>query len=303
MGLIRDLRESDWSHRRDRIQLTLPARVAVKFIDDRAPDWAVQIAWYALLSMFPILLTAAGVLGLLFSLLGIGGEDIRRNLAAAIPAGDAQQQVVTAVEQFKQASGVLAVVGFAGLLIGGSALFSKMDVAFAHVYGVKPRRLVQQRLMSVGMILLFTALVGLDISSALVLPVLKDLAGYIPLTMTRGAVGLAVQLLVGTVLLCAFFATTYYVVPNRKAEWREVLPGALTAGILLELVTLVFPLYVSLNAGLQRYGQTFGLMFVLMTFFFFLGVVTMAGVEVNSVVHPNLEPRPSSGVRAKAPER
>jgi membrane protein len=285
-GLVRDLKESDWTHRSQRLQATVPGRVVAKFINDQAPNWAVQIAWYALLSMFPILLTAAGVLGFVFSLAGIGGEDIRRNLAAAIPAGDAQQQVVTAVEQFKQTSGLLALVGFAGLLIGGSTLFSKMDVAFAAAYGVKPRRLVSQRVMSVGMIFVFTALVGLDIGSALLLPVLKDLAGYIPLTMTRGAVGLVAQLFVGTVVSFAFFATTYYVVPNRKIKWREVVPGALVAGVLLELVTLVFPLYVSLNSSLQRYGQTFGLLFVLMTFFFFLGLITMVGVEVNSVVHP-----------------
>jgi membrane protein len=303
MGLVRDLRESDWSQRRERILLTLPARVAAKFIADQAVDWAVQIAWYSLLSMFPILLTAAGVLGLVFSLLGIGGEDIRRNLAATIPAGDAQHQVVTAVEQFRHAGGVLAVVGFGGLLIGGSALFSKMDVAFAHVYGVRPRGILRQRLMSVGMILVFTALVGLDVGSALVLPVLKGLAGYIPLTMTSGAVGLASQLFVGTVLLCAFFATTYFVVPNHMSKWREVIPGALVAAVLLELVTLVFPLYVSLNSSLQKYGQTFGLMFVLMTFFFFLGIVTMVGVEVNSVVHRDRKSRPWSGVRARAPER
>jgi membrane protein len=299
-GLVRDLKESDWAHRSQRLQATVPGRVVAKFIDDQAANWAVQIAWYALLSMFPILLAAAGVLGFIFSLAGIGGEDVRRNLAAVIPAGDAQQQVVTAVEQFKQASGLLALVGFAGLLIGGSTLFSKMDVAFAAAYGVKPRRLVSQRVMSVGMVFVFTALVGLDIGSALLLPVLKGLAGYIPLAMTRGAVGLVAQLFVGTVLSFAFFATTYYVVPNRKIKWREVVPGALVAGVLLELVTLVFPLYVSLNSSLQRYGQTFGLLFVLMTFFFFLGLIMMVGVEVNSVVHPTPEPRPSSGVHKKA---
>jgi membrane protein len=303
MGLVRDLKDADWALRGERLQLTLPGRVATKFSADNAGDWAVQIAWYALLSMFPILLTAAGVLGLVLSLAGIGGEDVRRNLADAIPAGDAQQQVVTAVEQFKQASGLLAVVGFAGLLLSGSALFTKMDVAFAHAYGVKPRRLVRQRVMSVGMILLFTALVGLDIGSALLLPVLKNLVGHIPLTMTRGALSLVGQVVLGTVLSSAFFVSTYYVVPNRAMRLREAVPGALVAGVLLELVTLVFPLYVELNSTLQKYGQTFGLMFVLMTFFFVLGLVLMVGVEVNTVVDPRLERVPEPASVIKRPER
>jgi membrane protein len=303
MGLVRDLRESDWSRRRERIQLTLPARVAAKFVDDKGPDWAVQIAWNSLLAMFPILLFAAGVIGLVLGFAGINGDDVRRSLVAVIPNGDVGSQLASAVQQFKKASGLLAVVGFAGLLVGGTALFGNMDRAFAHVYRVRPRGFLAQRLMSVGMVFIFTALVGLDIGSALVLPLLKDLVGYVPLAMTRGALGLVMQVLVGTLVSFVFFATSYYVVPNRKSTWREVLPGAATAGILLELVTLVFPIYVSLNSGLQRYGQTFGLMFVLMTFFFFMGLITMLGVEVNSVVHRHPDPDPKKASVGKRPER
>jgi len=58
------------------------------------------------------------------------------------------------------------------------------------------------------------------------------------------------------------------------------------AGILFELVTLLFPLYLSINRGINQYGATFGLLFLLMTFFFFLGLITMIGVEVNSVIYP-----------------
>jgi hypothetical protein len=51
-------------------------------------------------------------------------------------------------------------------------------------------------------------------------------------------------------------------------------------------VTLLFPLYLSINRGINQYGATFGLLFLLMTFFFFLGLITMIGVEVNSVIYP-----------------
>jgi membrane protein len=289
-GLIRDLREADWAHRGERLRATLPGQVMVKFIDDKAADWAVMIAWNSLFSMFPILLVSAGVLGLVLGFAGIGGAAFRDSLAAVIPSKDVGAQV----EDFKRASGLLALVGFGGLLIGGSALFGNMDRAFAAVYGVRPRALLPQRLMSIAMVFVFTALIGLDVASALILPLLRDLVGYIPLAFTRGAVALVLQLFVGTGLSFAFFATTFYVVPNRKMRWSEVAPGALVAGILLELITLVFPLYIELNKGLQRYGQTFGLLFVLMTFFFFLGLIVMVGAEVNSVIHPAPVPRPQS---------
>ena len=75
-------------------------------------------------------------------------------------------------------------------------------------------------------------------------------------------------------------------IPNRKQQFRKVVPGALVAGILFEGVTLLLPLYLELNKGINQYGKTFGLFFVLMTFFFFIGLITMVGVEVNSVIYP-----------------
>jgi hypothetical protein len=98
--------------------------------------------------------------------------------------------------------------------------------------------------------------------------------------------------LVGIIAGFLLFGTMYYVIPNRKQNFRKVIPGALVAGILFELITLVFPLYISLNRGLNQYGATFGLLFVLMTFVFFLGLVTMIGIELNSVLYPEeVEPR------------
>jgi predicted lipid-binding transport protein (Tim44 family) len=80
-----------------------------------------------------------------------------------------------------------------------------------------------------------------------------------------------------------------------------VLPGALLAGVLFEVVTQLFPLYVTLNKGLNQYGKTFGLIFLLMTFFFFLGLITMLGVELNSIIYPVPVELPGKDAHAVAP--
>jgi membrane protein len=82
------------------------------------------------------------------------------------------------------------------------------------------------------------------------------------------------------------YLAIYFFVPNRKRAFRAVWPGALLAGLLFEAVTLIFPIYLSLNQGINAYGKTFGLFFVLMTFFFFVGLITMLGAELNSVLSP-----------------
>jgi membrane protein len=275
----------------DWVKRSLPGRVALKFGEDRAPNWAVQIAWSSLLAMFPIILIAVAVLGYLLNLAGQGGDEVRRSVAAVFPDADAQKQVQDVLLHYKQQSGIYAVVGIAGLVLSGSALFGTMDQAFAAVYRVSPRGLLSQRLMSVAMIVLFTALIGLDVASSSLLPALKNLGGFIPRGLTVGPLAFGLQLLVGVVAGFLVFAVIYFVVPNRRQRWTQVVPGALLSGVLLEVVTLIFPLYLSVNRGMAAYGKTFGLFFVLMTFFFFLGLITMLGAEVNSVLYPG-DPKP-----------
>ena len=279
----------------ERLKASPAGRVAQKFLDDHAPNWAVQIAWSALLAMFPIILIAVAALGVVTGMTGLGGEDVRRTVAAVFPDADAQRQVQEALRNVKQQSGLFAVVGFAGLFLSGSALFGAMDQAFAEVYQARPRSLVSQRLMSIGMILLFTALIGLAVLSSSLLPALKNLGGIIPWSLTSGPLAFILQAVVGVLAGFILYATIYYVVPTRRQRWSQVPPGALVAGVLLELVTLLFPVYLSLNRGMAAYGKTFGLLFVLMTFFFFLGLITMLGAEVNSVLYP-VELKPEVGI-------
>jgi hypothetical protein len=108
----------------------------------------------------------------------------------------------------------------------------------------------------------------------------------LPDWLTTGAGGFLIQFAIGLVGGLILFGAIYYVVPNRRQQWHKVLPGALCAGVLFELITLLFPLYISITNNVATYGKTFGLFFLLMTFFFFVGLITMVGVELNSVLYP-----------------
>src|SRR3979411_1978881 len=110
-----------------RLQASMAGRIVTKFLDDHPPNWAVQIAWSALLAMFPIILIAVAALGVLLGMAGLGGDEVRRTVSAVFPGPAAQAQVQAARINFKQQSGISAVVGFAGLFLSGSALFGTMD--------------------------------------------------------------------------------------------------------------------------------------------------------------------------------
>jgi membrane protein len=281
-----------------RLMDTASGRVIKKFLDDQAPNWAALIAWNALFALFPIVIFAASLLGFALRLFGEANDAVYKTIFSIIP-GETKTELLKAVAGVKSQSGVLFIVGLVGLLWGGSALFGAMEQAFDRIYHTKPRDFVQQKLIAFGMVLLFTVLVGLAVATSAILPALKGMRDIPEFLYSDGA-GLILQMIVGIVAGFMLFASIYYVVPNRKQAFRKIIPGALVAGVLFELITLVFPLYIALNRGLNQYGATFGLLFVLMTFLFFLGLVTMLGVEVNSVLYPEEVEHPTRADKISA---
>jgi membrane protein len=258
--------------------------VVRKFIEDQAPNWAVLIAWNALFAMFPILLVMAAVLGIVLHLTGLSSRAFFQELLAVLP-GSAADTVTQALTGVQNQAGWLAVVGLLGLVWGGSALFGMIDQAFACVYHTRPRPFVRQKVMSIGMIALFTFLAGVAVLTSSLLPALKSLPN-IPYWLTHGVAALALQVLIGVVAGFLLYLAIYFFVPNGKRAFRAVWPGALLAGLLFEATALLFPIYLSLNRGINAYGKTFGLFFVLLTFFFFVGLITMLGAELNAVLYP-----------------
>src|SRR5438067_10465827 len=247
-----------------------PGRVIRKFLEDQAPNWAALIAWNALFAMFPIVIFAASILGYALRLFGQANDVVYKTIFTAIP-GDTRQQdeLLKAVSGVKSQSGILLLVGLVGLLLGGSALFGVMEQAFAVIYHTRPRDFVRQKLIAFGMVFLFTILVGIAVATSAILPALKQIPDM-PLVLYSGAAAFILQVIVGTIAGLLLFGSMYYVIPNRRQQFRKVIPGALIAGVLFEAITLLFPLYLELNKGLNQYGKTFALLSVLLTFFFFL---------------------------------
>src|SRR5207237_3633331 len=284
-----------------RLMESVPGRVIRKFLEDQAPNWAALIAWNALLAMFPIVMLSASLLGFALRLFAAANDAVYKTIFSAIP-GDPQQQteLVKAVSGVKSQSGLLFIVGLAGLLLGGSALFGVMEQAFAVIYHTRPRDFVRQKLIAFGMVFLFTLLVGVAVATSAILPALKHIPD-IPSFLYSGASAFILQVIVGLVAGFLLFLSIYFVIPNRTQDFRKVVPGTLVAAVLFEAITLLFPLYLEINKGINQYGKTFGLFFLLMTFFFFLGLITMIGVEVNSVIYPVPITAPGKDAHVVAP--
>jgi membrane protein len=283
-----------------------PGRFLRKLGQDNAFNWAVILAWNFLQSLFPMVLVMAAILGLVLGFIGVGSDQVYLTVLSIIPDAVAQREAFSALQFFHQKSGIFFLIGFAGLIWTGSGLFRSMEQAFAVIYKTKQRPLPRGLLMSVGMVFLFTLFAGLMLVTSFLLGLLDKLP-FLPGVLHNGTAAFMLQFLIGLAAGFLLFLCIYRVVPNRHQHWGKVWPGAAAAGLLFELLSLLFPLYLRLTGGGSAYGKTFALLFLLMIYFYFLGIVTMVGAEINSLLYPAevgaTEPVPEPVAKPKRPSR
>ena len=268
---------------KERVQNSFAARVVKRYAAASGGTWAIDIAWNTLFAFFPIILAVTIILGLFAGGSSISGT-LDRDIANALP-GQQGTLVVDALHSFRAAAGPLAIVSFLGLLWSGSSLFSAMDQGLDALYPTRQRSFIRQKLMAVSMIGVFTVLVVLDVASASLASLVTTLHN-LPGFLSSGAVALLLQIAFGVIDGMLLFGAIYRIVPNRPHRVREILPGAITAAVLFEAITLLFPLYFKLQHGFSTYGSTFALFFLLMTFAFWLGQIIMLCGAVNAERHP-----------------
>jgi len=262
-----------------------PGRLWAKMNEDNAFNWAVVLAWNFLQSLFPIVLVMAAVLGLALGFMGVGSGQIYHTVASFIPDPKAQQDTFNALNSFHQKSGLFFLIGFLGLVWSGTGLFRAMEQAFAVIYHTRQRPLLKGVLMSVGMVVLLTVFGGLMLVSTTLLGLLNQLP-YLPSLLANGTVVFIIQAAIGVIGGFVLYLAIYFVVPNRRMRWGSIWIGAALAAVLFEALSLIFPLYLHLTGAGSGYGKTFGLLFLLMLYFYYIGVVTMLGVEINSLLYP-----------------
>jgi membrane protein len=267
----------------ERAQRLFPVQVVMKFIQDNGGSQAVLIAWNALTAVFPIALALAAIGGFVLSSAGVSPNDIYTMIVRVFPQDQgAQNAALNGIQILRNQSGVFAIVAVVGFLWTASNLFGAMEQAFSAVYGTEGRSFVRQKLMSLVMMALFAVLALLAIGAS-TLQALVDQVPGVPKAALAGEFGRAAQIVIGAVAGFLLFFAIYYIVPNRRQSPAGVLPGAILAGIAFEALTQLFPLYIQLNRGINQYGRSFAFLFVLLAFFYFLGVITMLGAEVNAV--------------------
>ncbi|MGH7721886.1 MAG: YihY/virulence factor BrkB family protein [Candidatus Dormibacteria bacterium] len=287
---------------RGRLVRSLPVRAVRRFLDARGPNWATIVAWNLFFAFFPMVILAVTLVGLALQDPGTR-TTVEQQVLAAFPSchahhpGGGTCQIITALDDFRRSTGLLAIVGILGLVWSGAGLFSAIENGLNSLYPCRSRGFLAQKAMAIGMVVIFTVMAVPLVASGSLLSLLQSLPG-VPDFLRSSVVGLIIQVAAGIVDASVLFAVIYYVVPHRRQHLRDILPGSIAAGVLFEVLTLAFPLYFKLVTNSPQWGQTFGFIFVLLFYFFLLGQIIMVGGAFNAEIGANREACAAPGLRS-----
>jgi membrane protein len=162
----------------------------------------------------------------------------------------------------------LGVFYLLAMLWSCSALFSCIGGALNALHGVTGRHVIKQRLM------------GLRLSPAL-LGTIVILVGIETLTDSwprTPIIGLVAAGIVMTFLIAFIYRTA----PNTHVPLRQALPGAVLASVLIEAVTLAFPLYSSLSSEISTLGRGLAIALVLLGWLYLVAHIFLLGAYFNN---------------------
>ena len=262
-----------------------PLAVLYKFADDQGTSLAALIAYYAFLSLFPLLLLLSTILGFVLH----GDPELQRRV---IDSALGQFPVIgedlrTPGRIGGGATGL--AIGIAGALYGGMGVAQATQNAMNTVWSV-PRNSRPNPVKSRGRSLLLLATVGLAVLGTTVLTTLGSSTGALG---ERLGVGLQALLLLGSVAINAgVFTLAFRIATARRLSAREVAPGAVAAAIVWQLLQSFGPLYVRhVMASASATNGTFALGLGLIAFLSVAAVAVVLCAEINVVRVDRLHPR------------
>ena len=245
-----------------------------KFFADRGTHLAAMIAYFALLSFVPLLLLSLALLGLVHQ--ADEGSFFVRELSRTFP-NTSLNSILRAVRAIQANATALGIVGGAFLLWSSLSFFSVLESAFNIVYGRPNRGFLHGKalatmMMGGSLVSLFVSLVIGSIGQE----ILKRYLGFSGDAVSARIVAIGVS----TLGLLVFLASAYYVLTNAEVSWREVLPGAVTASVILEATFQALPVYVDISKH-NPVLQTLSGPAILLVWLYVMANVIVLGAEVN----------------------
>jgi len=265
---------------------TLPWRVVRwmyrGYTSVNASDMAAAVAFNTLIALVPMMLLLAATTGLFLK-----NDDVLHQTRIAIERivpGQTADEAFTAALTARGNTGWLGVISFIGLAWVGTGFVSCLARSMNRIYGARSSGYINEKQRGFLVLMVFS-LLFLVSSVASILPTFF-VSRELPDVFERWLLASGrFQLLgygIGFVTAVLLFLTLYRIIPNAGQRLRDVWPGTLTSALLFMAITQVFPIYIRLIGGGNRYGQVLGFVSLLVASLLILAHIILFGAYINA---------------------
>lgn len=262
-------------HARDFVALA--RRSVTAWIDDNAPTMGAALAFYALLSLAPLLLVALGLAGYF-----VGRDAAHDALIAqvALVLGDPAAMGIEGLLDMAgtRAEGVTpALVGVATMFVGATTVFAELRCDLDRIWRCESGNdggFLRHLAARAGAFAMVAAIGLLLVASMLATTLLAALGSrWFP---GSPVIPHAIEFATSFGLITLLFAAIYKILPSRRVAWGDVWVGAGVTSMLFWAGKFLIALYISRAAIDSSFGAAGALVVVILWVYysaqvFFLG--------------------------------
>ena len=250
--------------------------------DSEIGTTSVVVAYYLLLSLFPLIIAFGNVL----PFLNIDPNTVLTYVREVMPETIYQFIGPAIKDLLTQSSGGLLSISALAALWSASQSINALQIAMNKAYGVDNRKnFLIVRLVSLVVIVLFMVAIGgvtiVLVLGNLILEAIQQIFQF-PLHLID-----QFQALKWPVTLVALFVILfliYLIVPNAQLKLKTILPGTIFATVGWMLLSQVFGIYAKYFASRVSGYQIIGSFIVLMLWLNFAATIVILGGIINAVV-------------------
>lgn len=260
----------------------LPTWMYRGYNEVNASDMAAAVAFNTLVALVPMFLLMVSIAGLFLK-----NDEVLEQAIIIIDTlvpGDTTDDAFSTALTARNNSGWLGVISFLGFAWIGTGFISCLARSMNRIYGARSSGYVNEKQRGFLVLSIFSLLFAVSLGATVLttLFVRQDLPDAIEPWLLATAEYQIVGYLIGIASALALFLTLYRVIPNAGQRMLDVWPGAVTAAVLFILVTQIFPIYIRITGGGNRYGQILGFVSLLVASLFLTAHIILFGAYINA---------------------
>ena len=241
---------------------------------------AAGLAFYTILSLFPLLLGLTAIFGPLLEDTALQ-QQLIATVGNAFPgSADLVTRTFTEVAGGQRAIGAVSLVA---LIWSANQVFVAIRRALNRAWGVeRTHPFIHRRLLEAAMMGSIVLLVLISWASVALFSAIRPLLPPALAVPGSGPVAAAVTALTSFALSLGVFALLYRYVPKANVTWADVRLGALLAAILFEAGKYAFSWYLT---GFARYSLIYGSLgttIVFLVWTYLVALILLLGAELTA---------------------